>query len=396
MEELESFRLEVRTWLQANIPQSMRTPMPEEEIPWGGRNPQFSNPDSEVWMRRMAAQGWTAPGWPRQYGGAELSMAQVDILKQELAGLNARPALFSFGLWMLGPVLLEYGNEEQRMRFLPPIVRGEIRWCQGYSEPGAGSDLASLRLKAEDCGDHWLVNGQKVWTSYADEADWIFCLVRTDSNGPKHRGISFLLIDMESQGVSTRPIKLISGASPFCETFFDNVKVPKENLVGAINGGWEIAKKLLQYERQNVSAVGFGGEKSMRLEDIAKQSRGCDSTGRIADPVLRARVAQVAMSEAALDLLVRRAQREADSGNVGATTSVVKYVAAKVNQEREELAIEILGFDGLGWKGAEFSESDLRATRKWLRSKGNSIEGGTSEINLNVIAKRVLGLPDPR
>lgn len=391
-----AWRLEVRSWLEANLPSSMRTPMPAREIPWGGRKPEFANPDTRLWLQRMGERGWTAPTWAREYGGAGLSVDQAAILSSELQRMQARPALFSFGLWMLGPVLLEYGTEAQRRCFLPPIVRGEIRWCQGYSEPGAGSDLASLRTRAEDRGDHWLVNGQKIWTSSADEADWMFCLVRTDTSVAKQRGISFLLLDMRTPGISVRPIRLISGTSPFCETFFDNVRVPKENLVGALNGGWEIAKKLLQYERQNVSAIGFGADQSMRIETIAKHALGCEGDAPIADAAARERVAQCAMSEAALALLVKQAQQAADAGQVSALTSVVKYLAAKVKQERQELAVELLGLEGLGWEGDAFEPFALKETRQWLRSKGNSIEGGTSEINLNIIVKRVLQLPDPR
>jgi len=390
---LSDFRAEVREWIAANLPDSIRTPMPEEEIPWGGRNASFPNPQSRQWLEAVIAKGWTAPTWPAAYGGGGLDAAQAMILQEELERANARPALFSFGLWMLGPVLLEYGTEEQKQRFLPPIVRGEIRWCQGYSEPGAGSDLASLRTRAEDKGDHWLVNGQKVWTTYADKADWIFALVRTDPAAPKHQGISFLLIDLRTPGVSVRPIELISGSSPFCETFFDDVKVPKENMVGPLNGGWTIAKKLLQYERQNVSAVGFGGDRSVRIEDLAKQAAG-EVDGRIADGALRNRIARHNLYDRAVDLTTRRSQIDTDSGSVGALTSVVKYASAKANQARGELAVELLGLDGLGWSGGNFDPRDLAETRKWLRSKGNSIEGGTSEINLNVISKRVLGLPD--
>ncbi|GLT02702.1 acyl-CoA dehydrogenase [Sphingobium jiangsuense] len=390
---MSDFRAEVREWIAANLPDSIRTPMPEEEIPWGGRNASFPNPQSRQWLEAMIAKGWTAPTWPAAYGGGGLDAAQAMILQEELERANARPALFSFGLWMLGPVLLEYGTEEQKQRFLPPIVRGEIRWCQGYSEPGAGSDLASLRTRAEDKGGHWLVNGQKVWTTYADKADWIFALVRTDPAAPKHQGISFLLIDLRTPGVSVRPIELISGSSPFCETFFDDVKVPKENMVGPLNGGWTIAKKLLQYERQNVSAVGFGGDRSVRIEDLAKQAVG-EVDGRIADGALRNRIARHNLYDRAVDLTTRRSQIDTDSGSVGALTSVVKYASAKANQARGELAVELLGLDGLGWSGGNFDPRDLAETRKWLRSKGNSIEGGTSEINLNVISKRVLGLPD--
>jgi alkylation response protein AidB-like acyl-CoA dehydrogenase len=391
---MSDFRAEARAWIAANLPAAMATPMPEEELPWGGANPHFANPDARLWLDRMVEKGWTAPAWPQEYGGGGLSAADAAVLAEELAAAGARPALFSFGLWMLGPVLMEYGTPEQQARFLPPIVRGEARWCQGYSEPGAGSDLASLRLKAEDKGDHWLLNGQKTWTSYADEADWIFCLVRTDPDVPKHKGISFILVDMTTPGVSTRPIRLISGSSPFCETFFDDVRVPKENLVGPLNGGWAIAKKLLQYERQNVSAVGFGGDRSVTVADLARRIIGVDEDGHIADPVLRDRIARQAMMEEAVNLATQQAQIEVNSGRAGASSSVIKYASAKANQDRHELALEVLGLDAAGWSGEAFAPGDLLETRKWLRSKGNSIEGGTSEINLNVLAKNILGLPD--
>ena len=295
---------------------------------------------------------------------------------------------------MLGPVLLEYASEEQKARFLPDITAGKTRWCQGYSEPGAGSDLASLRLKAEDKGDHWLLNGQKIWTSYADYADWIFCLVRTDPDVAKHKGISFILVDLETEGVTTRPIRLISGNSPFCETFCDNVRVPKDNLIGPLNGGWSIAKKLLQYERQNVSAVGFGGDRSVTVAQLAQDHIGVDADGRIVDGVLRDRIARQAMVDQAVNIATRRAQIEVDSGRAGASSSIIKYAAAKSNLDRGELALEVLGLDAMGWDGESFGGRELAETRKWLRSKGNSIEGGTSEINLNVLAKNVLGLPD--
>lgn len=393
MADLDAFRAETRAWLEANYPPSLHEPMSEDEAPWGGRRAVWKNPDAKLWLDRMAARGWTAPTWPKAYGGGGLSSEENRILQQELARIRARPALMSFGLWMLGPVLLEYATEEQKQTHLPRIVRGEIRWCQGYSEPGAGSDLASLQTRAEDRGDHFLVDGQKVWTSYADQADWIFCLVRTDPTR-KHEGISFLLIDMATPGVEARPIRLISGSSPFCETFLTDVKVPKQNLVGRLNGGWEIAKRLLQYERQNISAGGFGGGAGLELEEAAKTHVG-EVDGRIADPDLRARISDHNMSAKAFALTVRRAEQEAKAAQ-GPTpaASIVKYAAAELNQARCELMIEALGTQGLGWEGDGFSPEELRATRAWLRSKGNSIEGGTSEINLNVIAKRVLGLLD--
>jgi alkylation response protein AidB-like acyl-CoA dehydrogenase len=391
--ETDTFRAEIRAWLAANCPPSMRTPMPEDEVPWGGRNAQWKNPESRVWLQRMAGRGFTAPTWPREYGGAGLSPAEARILQQELQAIGARPALYSFGVWMLGPALLEYASEAQKLEHLPKIARGEIRWCQGYSEPGAGSDLASLQTRCEDRGEHFLINGQKIWTSYANEADWIFCLVRTDTSR-KHEGISFILFDMATPGVETRPIALISGNSPFCETFFTDVKVPKANLVGRLNGGWEIAKRLLQYERQNISADGFGGASGPELEEVALAHVGA-TQGKLADPDLRARIAAHQMDAQAFSLTIRRLARAAKAGGgPGPGASIVKYAAATLNQNRLELMLEAMGADGLGWDGDGFAAPDLRQTRAWLRSKGNSIEGGTSEVNLNVVAKRVLGLLD--
>src|SRR3954468_16090780 len=293
MPDLDTFRAESRAWLEANCPAEMRQPMRDEsDACWGGRNPVFKNAAQKSWMDAMAARGWTVPDWPTDYGGGGLSPAETKILRQEMARINARSPLTSFGISMLGPALLKYGTEEQKKHYLPQIARGEIRWCQGYSEPGAGSDLAGLQTKCEDKGDHWLINGSKVWTSYADKADWCFCLVRTDAS-KKHEGISFVLIDMASPGVETRPIQLISGESPFCETFFTDVKIPKANLVGRVNGGWEIAKRLLQYERQNISA-GFGeggsaGGASGDLATLAKDYVGLED-GVIADFDLRQRI----------------------------------------------------------------------------------------------------------
>ena len=398
MSELEEFRTQVRAWLQDNCPPSMRTPMPESETVWGGRREQFVNPDSHLWLERMAHKGWTVPTWPEKYGGGGLSAAENVVLQQELAAIKARSPLQSFGIWMLGPALLEFASEEQKLQHLPKIARGEIRWCQGYSEPGAGSDLAGLQTKAEDRGDHFLVNGSKVWTSYADQADWIFCLVRTEPQAPKHEGISFLLFDMESEGVSVTPIKLISGYSPFCQTFFDNVKVPKANLVGERNKGWTIAKRLLQHERQMISGIGGNsalGGSGEKLEDTARHYLGVDTQGRVADTVLRDAIANHRMNDKAFQLTLRRAAEEARAGNDnGYLTSLFKYYGSEQNKRKFELLLDILGTQALGWEGEGFSDEELRTTRAWLRSKANSIEGGTSEVQLNVIAKRVLGLPD--
>jgi alkylation response protein AidB-like acyl-CoA dehydrogenase len=396
-EQLEEFRLETRKWLEENCPPSMRTPMPDDELIWGGRNAVFKNAESKVWLDRMGEKGWTSPEWPKEYGGGGLSRAEARVLEQELRRIKARPPLFSFGLWMFGPALLEFGNHEQKLRFIPDIIKGKTRWCQGYSEPGAGSDLAGLQTRCEDKGDHYLINGQKVWTSYADKADWIFCLVRTDTS-TKHEGISFILFDMKSPGVEARPIQLISGESPFCETFFTDVKVPKDQLVGKVNGGWEIAKRLLQFERSSISAGGFGGTGGSGIlgpEDYAKQHIGTDESGRLTDGDLRGRITDHKMYAKAFSLTVQRQTEQAKAGQaVGHTASILKYAAARMNQDRHELLIEALGTEGLGWEGEGFDKGAKKVTRQWLRSKGNSIEGGTSEINLNVIAKRVLGLKE--
>jgi alkylation response protein AidB-like acyl-CoA dehydrogenase len=395
--DLQAFRSEVRAWLEANCPAEMRTPMPEKETVWGGRRERFVNPASRVWLERMAERGWTCPTWPREYGGGGLTAEENKVLQEELRRINARPALQSFGIWMLGPALLEYASHEQKLEHLPKIVRGEIRWCQGYSEPGSGSDLASLRTRAEDHGDYFLVNGSKIWTSYADEADWIFCLVRTDQDAPKHEGISFLLFDMASEGVSTSPIRLVSGSSPFCQTFFDNVRVPKGNLVGKLNQGWTIAKRLLQHERQMVSGIGgmsaLGGS-GRKLEDSAKEYLGVEG-GRVADPALRNRVIAHRQNDLAFQLTLARAAEEARAGTSdGNLASMFKYYGTEQNKRKYEILLEMMGTRALGWEGYGFEERELGTTRQWLRSKANSIEGGTSEVQLNVIAKRVLGLPD--
>jgi alkylation response protein AidB-like acyl-CoA dehydrogenase len=389
----DTFRTEVRTWLEANCPASMRSEMAENQVVWGGRNAKFPSEDAKSWLKAMGEKGWTAPTWPAEYGGGGLNPEHNLVLQSELRRIKARPPLFSFGLWMFGPALLEYGNEAQKQAYIPGIVKGKIRWCQGYSEPGAGSDLASLQTKCEDKGDHYLINGQKVWTSYANEADWMFCLVRTDFT-VKHEGISFIVFDMQSPGVETRPIKLISGSSPFCETFLTDVKVPKDQLVGKVGGGWEIAKRLLQYERQSISASGFGSAGGPGLADIARTHAPMES-GRITDGDLRARLSKQMMNDRAFNLTVARAAQMAKAGQgVGHLASMFKVAAATGNQEKTELILEVMGTQGLGWDGDGFAPAELKATRDWLRAKGNSIEGGTTEVNLNVLAKRVLGLRD--
>ena len=387
MADLEQFRTDTRAWLEANCPAEMRTPMRgEKDLCWGGRNFAFQSEAQKQWLDVMASRGWTVPDWPMEYGGGGLSPAEAKILKEEMGELGCRPPLTSFGISMLGPALLKYGNEEQKKRFLTEIARGEIRWCQGYSEPGAGSDLAGLQTKAEDKGDHYLVNGQKVWTSYADQADWIFCLVRTSSES-KHGGISFLLFDMESPGVSTKPILLISGNSPFCETFFDDVKVPKDQLVGEVNKGWDVAKYLLGHEREMISGMGLGsgvgtGASGVMLGPISKPD----------DPLLRAEIAAFDVDALAFAAMSERFIDQLKAGEAHpALPSMMKYAGTELNKRRNELIVAAGGSDALEWE-SERSKNG-KAARDWLRSKANSIEGGTSEVQLGIVAKHILRLP---
>ena len=293
MSDLEQFRSETRAWLEANCPPEMRKPAAADgDVFWGGRNTKFSSEPQRVWFERMRDKGWTVPDWPKEYGGGGLDGAEHKVLREEMARIGARPPLSSFGIWMLGPALLKFGNEAQKKEHLPKIAAGLIRWCQGYSEPNAGSDLASLQTRAESDGDDFIINGQKIWTSYANYADWIFCLVRTDPAAKKHDGISFILFDMASKGVSTKPILLISGYSPFCETFFDNVRVPKSHVVGTVNRGWDVAKYLLQHERAMISGTGERGI-GRPLGQVAADFVGSDEAGRLDDAMLRGKIAGV-------------------------------------------------------------------------------------------------------
>jgi len=392
MSDLQEFREDTHNWLEANCPPEMRKP---GDVCWGGRNPSFSHPDQKIWLDRMAEKGWTCPTWPSEYGGGGLSKEENKILQEELGAIGARMALGSFGIWMLGPALLEFATEEQKLEHLPAIVKGEFWWCQGYSEPGSGSDLASLSTKAVEDGDNYVVNGQKIWTSNADKADKIFCLVRTGPQEPKHDGISFLLIDMDQPGVTTKPIKLISGKSPFCETFFDDATAPKKDLVGGLNKGWTVAKRLLEHERTMISAMGLsgGGEKRSGLADMSKKYVGVDSNNRISETALRAKVAKHDLNSRAFGLTMQRVGEETKVGSPSPAAAMAKYYGTEHNKLRYELMLEAMGTQGIGWDGESFSMEELAITKEWLRSKANSIEGGTSEVQLNVISKRVLGLP---
>ena len=365
---------------------------PEENKGMASNRTGYTRENYIQWHKKLYAKGWVAPAWPVEYGGTDWSASQKYIFEEEMAKAETfRP--LSFNISMVGPVIYSFGNEEQKKRFLEPTLSCDIWWCQGYSEPGSGSDLASLQTRAVSDGDEYVINGQKVWTSGADKADWIFCLVRTDPNAPKHNGITFILFDMAQAGVTVKPIKLISGLSPFCETFFEDARALKKNVVGRVNEGWTVAKRLLQYERTMIGG-GDGGSTRPKIADIAKSYLG-ESKGKLADIALRQEITQHAMDDRAFGLTVRRTLEESKSTKAPSfVSSMFKLYGTEQNMKRSELLLKAMGSQMLGWEGAGFDAEELDSTRAWLRTKANSIEGGTSEVQLNIIAKRVLSLPD--
>ncbi|HEY3798418.1 MAG TPA: acyl-CoA dehydrogenase family protein [Caulobacteraceae bacterium] len=393
--ELEAFRTEARAWLDANFPPSLKGKAGQAMAQAEGG--EFTG-DLKLWKERIGAKGWTAPTWPAQYGGGGLSTAQARVLGQEMAKAGAfSPVNQGMGITMIGPTILDYGTEAQKQKHIPPIVKGEVRWCVGYSEPGAGSDLASLQTKCEDKGDHWLINGQKIWTSGAQYSDWCGALVRTDPTVKKHDGISFILLDMHQPGVETRPIKLIAGASPFCETFFTDATAPKDALLGKLNVGWTVGKRLLQHERASQTGGGnpMAGGRQVGIQDLAKKYVGADEQGRIDNLELRTRVTQHQMDARAHNLTLMRAVAESKGSNEPSNAnSVLKNSATAVAQARAELTLEIMGTQGLGWEGETFAQDELDAVRGWLSGKAMSIYGGSHEVQNNIVSKRILGLPD--
>ena len=390
--ELEAFRADARAWLEANFPAALRGRAAEMMHRYDGGT--FDD-DMLAWKSRMGARGWGTPTWPTRYGGGGLSSAQARVLQREMTRVGAfNPLAHGMGVTMIGPTILDYGDEAQKQQHLPPIIRGDVRWCVGYSEPGAGSDLASLQTKAVDTGDQWLINGQKVWTSGAQWGDWCGTLVRTDPAAKKHDGISFLLVDMRQPGVETRPIKLIAGASPFCETFFTDAIAPKDALLGEINKGWTVGKRLLQHERASQTGAP-GGAQATPLQDIAKRYLEVDAGGRLADVEIRTRLTGHLMDVKAHGLTLARVMAESRGSNgANNAASVLKNSATVVAQTRAELTLEIMGSQGLGWEGDAFDDDEREAVRSWLYGKAMSIYGGSAEIQNNIISKRILGLPD--
>lgn len=394
MQDLDTFRTETRQWLQANCPATMREPLTADAIVWGGSQLKFGNDDQRVWFEHMRDRGWFAPGWPAAYGGGGLSPKQARIVDEEMQRLGCRQPQFNLGVWMLGPVLLEVGTEEQKREHLLPMMQGRMRWCQGFSEPNAGSDLASLKTSArkDEQGD-FIVNGSKIWTSYGDQADWMYALVRTDTSVRKQEGISFLLIDMKAPGITVKPIELISGKSSFCQVFFDEVRVPAKQLVGPLNGGWTVAKKLLQHERAAMSKFSEGAAPSHDALAVARPYL-LDETGAVCEPVLRDRLAGLLMDAHAFSLTHRRVMAEGMARmDVSGPLSIMKLVQTEQDVAKYELLMQVMGLRGLSWEGDEFSQDEHDIGRQWMLAKTTTIAGGSSEVQLNIIAKRVLGMP---
>ena len=418
MNDLDQFRRETRDWLTSNCPAGARG---AGQIPWGSSKVALE-PDVRLWLMRMADKGWTVPTWPEEYGGAGLSRDEYLVLMDELRRIDARTPLTGRGVNYIGPTILEFGTDEQKARWLPKCARGEGGWCMGYSEPGAGSDLANLSCKAELRDDHYIVNGRKLWTSDAVESDLIFALVRTDPKAAKHEGISLMLIDMNQPGVAVRPIRLISGDSPFNETLFENALARKDDVIGPLNQGWTVGKRLLQFERSTHAGVNISGTQGRVADDsladimrrylngpavdadlalagmadasVADTGVVVANKGRIADDALRTRLLNYEMNSRAHRLTQRRVMEELQARAPGFGSSVVKLAGALLTKERHELHLSTLGLQGIGWDSPGFAAAELNATQTWLRQKSLTIAGGTAEVQLNIIAKRVLGLPD--
>ena len=369
MSQIEGFREETRIWLEKNCPTGAKG---VGQVPTGSTKIKIEDPDVTLWLDRMIEKGWTAPTWPKEFGGAGLSTEEYVVLIEEMRRIDARPALGGMGTSMIGPTLLEFGTDEQKQEHLPKIANAEVAWCQGYSEPGSGSDLASLNTRAVDSGDHYLINGQKIWTSGAQWADWMFCLVRTDPDVPKHNGISFVLLSMDQPGVTVKPIRLISGNSPFCETFFDDAVAYKDNLVGELNKGWTVGKRLLQHERSGMaSLVGAQSrDPGASLQEVAHSYLGTDSDGKVADASLRSRVINHEINDAAFALTRKRTVQEAEDGNTpGPATSIFKMYGTELEQDKSSLMCEIRGTQGIGWEGSSFDSDEIEWTRSWLSNR---------------------------
>lgn len=380
----DDFREEVRAWLEDNCPPGARgLPQRPENSVWGGRQPYWPSEDQKLWMERMAERGWTVPEWPAEYGGGGLGRREAAILAQEMKRIDAAPPLVSLGIWMLGPALLEFGTEEQKRKYLPDIAKGRIRWAQGYSEPGAGSDLASVQTRGELRGEEWVVNGQKIWTTNGDKCDMIFALIRTEPDASKHRGISFLLIDMDQPGVTTQPIELLNGDAHFTATFFDDATTPAENIVGERGQGWTVAKYLLGHERQMIGSSQGGNTEP--LDETVRRTLGIESLRR--DPALRQKVAENLVDSWVMEIAMERMRDQAKARQMNPhTPSVLKLAGTELGYARAGLILSLGGIEAM--------QNEAPDARKWLQSPANCIAGGSNEIQLNILAKRALELPE--
>ena len=377
--EDEAFRLEFRNWLQANAPK-------EQE---GGDQWQYRL----AWHRKMHAARWVGIGWPREYGGRNATVTQQLIYNEELAKLNSSLLVNGLGITLVGPTLMHWGTEEQKKRYVAKILSADEIWCQGYSEPNAGSDVAALQTRAVEEGDYFIINGQKVWTSDAHRADWCILLARTDSEAPKHKGISYILVDMHSPGVTVRPLVQITGDANFNEVFFEDVKVPKENLVGEKNQGWQVAVTTLMFER---SGLFNGGERLDTVRDLVKLAKMVQRHGKCAweDSGVRERIAQFACEATALLYTgLRQLTRRLKGLPPGPEGSVIKLANSELNLRMNSFAMELLGAYGPLESDAPHSIDRGRWSYRMLASRALTIAGGTSEIQHNIIGERVLGLP---
>ena len=383
-----AFRDEVRAWIATAMPPEMK-----QKADNGGN---FEQSEVMEWHRILYEKGWIAPNWPKEVGGTGWDVAQRFLFGEEIARSNA-PGLSPFGLTMVGPLLIQYGTDEQKQRFLPPILSGEEVWCQGYSEPNAGSDLASLQLRADKDGDDYVLNGQKTWTTYAQYADWIFLLARTDSSGRKQEGITFVLADIKNTpGITVKPFLTTGGTLAFSETWFQDARVPQANRVGPENGGWTMAKALLGHERTGIGGIGESSRYLALVKRIARDT----PVGRgtlLEDGAFRRRIARLEMRLRALEMANLRTLAAAQLGRApGPESSLLKLVGTEIQQETTELAMDAMGHDAIGWIDSPAEalpewESSVASQYNYLRAA--TIYGGSNEVQRNIIAKHILGLP---
>jgi len=387
-EKLDNFIKEVDVWIEQNCPQSMRTPIPVSEQVWASSSIKFPSKDSKAWFDAMVSKGWCTPEWPKEYGGGGLSFEESKILRDRLKFYGCRPAQINFGISMLGPVILEFGTEDQKKEFLLKISRGEIWWCQGFSEPGAGSDLANVSTSAKLKNKEYIINGSKIWTSEADKADWMYCLARTAKTEKKQAGISFILLDLKQPNIEIKPIKLLSGQSPFCEVFFDDAVARESHRIADENDGWRVAKRLLEFERTMMADLGSEGAVDIEPIKTYKNSDASSSPGQFK---LHKKIIKHEMRNHLIDLTMARAAIESKSSFSPAALTL-KYLSTEETQARWELNVASLGAGGL--EIVEKSDgSKHEIAKSFFYSKAYTIAGGSSEIQLNIISKHILGLP---